>query len=64
MPTQNSTIIKISLRSQGDRPVNILAAELFGGGGHANASGGEYYGPLSSAVQRFLSGYTQFFKKD
>ncbi|MDY4514431.1 MAG: DHH family phosphoesterase [Paludibacteraceae bacterium] len=58
------TKIKISLRSQGDRPVNILAAELFGGGGHANASGGEYYGPLSSAVQRFLSGYTQFFKKD
>ena len=58
------TKVKISLRSQGDRPVNILAAELFGGGGHANASGGEYYGPLSSAVQRFLSGYTQFFKKD
>ena len=58
------TKIKISLRSQGDRPVNILAAELFGGGGHANASGGEYYGPLSAAVQRFLSGYTQFFKKD
>lgn len=58
------TKIKISLRSQGDRPVNILAAELFGGGGHANASGGEYYGPLSSAVHRYLSGYTQFFKKD
>ena len=58
------TKIKISLRSQGERPVNILAAELFGGGGHANASGGEYYGPLSAAVQRFLSGYTQFFKKD
>ncbi len=58
------TKVKISLRSQGDRPVNILAAELFGGGGHANASGGEYYGPLSSAVHRYLSGYTQFFKKD
>lgn len=58
------TKIKISLRSQGDRPVNILAAELFGGGGHANASGGEYYGPLASAVHRYLSDYTQFFKKD
>ena len=58
------TKVKISLRSQGDRPVNILAAELFGGGGHANASGGEYYGPLSSAVHRYLSGYTQFFTKD
>ena len=58
------TKVKISLRSQGDRPVNILAAELFGGGGHANASGGEYYGPLSSAVHRYLSDYTRFFKKD
>ena len=58
------TKIKISLRSQGDRPVNILAAELFGGGGHANASGGEYYGSLASAVQRYLSDYTRFFKKD
>ncbi|MGM9825981.1 MAG: bifunctional oligoribonuclease/PAP phosphatase NrnA [Paludibacteraceae bacterium] len=58
------TKVKISLRSQGNRPVNILAAELFNGGGHANASGGEYYGPLSSAVHRYLSGYTQFFKKD
>ena len=58
------TKIKISLRSQGDRPVNILAAELFGGGGHANASGGEYYGPLASAVHRYLSDYTRFFKKD
>ena len=58
------TKVKISLRSQGDRPVNILAAELFGGGGHANASGGEYYGSLSSAVHRYLSGYTQFFTKD
>ena len=58
------TKIKISLRSQGERPVNILAAELFGGGGHANASGGEYYGPLASAVHRYLSDYTRFFKKD
>lgn len=52
--------IKISFRSQGNRPVNIFAKEIFGGGGHANASGGEYYGPLSEAVQRFLDNYKDY----
>ncbi len=34
-------IIKISFRSKGkENPVNALAKEHFGGGGHANASGG------------------------
>lgn len=32
--------IKLSFRSQGDVPVNIMA-EQFGGGGHKNAAGGE-----------------------
>lgn len=56
--------VKISLRSQGDRPVNIYAHEVFGGGGHANASGGEFYGNISAAVQRFLNTYTQYFRQD
>lgn len=54
--------IKISLRSQGDRPVNILAHDIFGGGGHMNASGGEYYGPLSEAVTKFLDAYPKYFE--
>ena len=33
---------KISLRSVGTFPCNQLAAEFFGGGGHLNASGGEF----------------------
>ena len=57
----SKTKIKISLRSQGDRPVNIFAKDIFGGGGHANASGGEYYGPLPEAVQKFLENYQQYF---
>lgn len=57
----SKTKIKISLRSQGDRPVNTFAHDIFGGGGHANASGGEYYGPLSEAVQRFLKNYQSYF---
>lgn len=55
------TKIKISFRSQGDRPVNIFANEVFNGGGHANASGGEYYGPLKDAVQLFLDNYERYF---
>ncbi|MBO5817083.1 MAG: DHH family phosphoesterase [Paludibacteraceae bacterium] len=56
------TKIKLSFRSQGDRPVNVFASEVFNGGGHANAAGGEYYGPLAEAVQLFLDNYTKYFK--
>ena len=39
--TERDGIMKISFRSKGeDNPVNVLAAEHFNGGGHANASGG------------------------
>ncbi len=55
------TKIKLSFRSQGDRPVNIFAKEIFNGGGHANASGGEHYGPLQEAVQLFLDNYSRYF---
>ena len=56
------TKIKLSFRSQGNRPVNVFASEVFNGGGHANAAGGEYYGPLAEAVQLFLDNYTKYFK--
>ena len=59
----SKTKIKISLRSQGERPVNVFAKDVFGGGGHANASGGEYYGPLPEAVQRFLDNYQKYFNQ-
>lgn len=54
--------IKISLRSQGDRPVNVFAHEIFNGGGHMNASGGEYRKDLEAAVQAFLDHYQSFLK--
>ena len=60
----SKTKIKISLRSQGDRPVNVFAKDIFGGGGHANASGGEYYGPLPEAVQLFIDNYTKYFSQE
>ena len=46
-------MIKISLRSVGTFPCNQVAAEFFNGGGHLNASGGEFYGPLEEAIALF-----------
>jgi len=54
--------IRISFRSQGDRPVNIWASEVFNGGGHANASGGELFGSLQQAVQLFEKSYKRYIK--
>ena len=47
--------IKVSMRSKGDFPVNKICEEHFNGGGHRNAAGGEFYGSLSDAVDKYLS---------
>lgn len=57
--------IKISLRSQGTFPANKVAAELFNGGGHLNAAGGESYLTLADTVSKFeeaLSDYSAFLE--
>ena len=54
--------IRISFRSQGDRPVNIWANEVFHGGGHANASGGELFGSLAQAVKLFEETHKKYLK--
>lgn len=46
-------MIKISLRSVGSFPCNQVASEFFNGGGHLNASGGEFYGTLEEAKEIF-----------
>lgn len=45
--------VKVSMRSEGDFHVNTLCAKYFNGGGHANAAGGEYRGPLRGAIATF-----------
>lgn len=55
--------IRISFRSQGDHPVNIWANEVFHGGGHMNASGGEIFGSLAQAVQLFEKTYKTYIKQ-
>jgi len=55
--------IRISFRSQGDRPVNIWASEVFHGGGHMNASGGELFGSLQNAVKLFEQSFPKYILK-
>lgn len=43
---EDNDYIKVSARSQGDFAVNTYCEEYFNGGGHKNASGGEFYGTL------------------
>ena len=56
--------IRVSFRSQGNRPVNIWAHEVFRGGGHANASGGELYGSLGKAVRLFEQSFPRYLSKE
>ncbi len=50
-PDENK--IRLSLRSKGKFNVNDFSAQYFGGGGHQNAAGGNFYGSLEEAVQAF-----------
>lgn len=45
--------VRISLRSVGNVPCNLMASEYFNGGGHKNASGGEYKGSIEEAIELF-----------
>ena len=46
-------VIRISLRSIGDYPVNTLAQNYFSGGGHKNAAGGKSDLSLEETVKKF-----------
>ena len=53
-------MIKVSLRSVGTFPCNEVVAEFFNGGGHLNASGGEFYGPMEEAVALFKQALVKY----
>lgn len=53
-------MIKVSLRSVGDFPCNKVAAEFFNGGGHLNASGGEFYGTMEEAINLFKQALVKY----
>jgi phosphoesterase RecJ-like protein len=47
--------IKVSMRSKGEFAVNKICEDHFNGGGHRNAAGGEFYGTLAEAMDKFTS---------
>ncbi len=53
-------MIKISLRSVGTFPCNQVAADYFNGGGHLNASGGEFYGTIDEAVELYKQALVKY----
>jgi phosphoesterase RecJ-like protein len=57
---EDKDMVKISLRSKGDFPCNRFAFEIYGGGGHLNAAGGEFYGTIDDAVKKFEEGLAKF----
>jgi phosphoesterase RecJ-like protein len=50
---EDNGMVKVSLRSQGTFPANKVASDLFNGGGHLNAAGGESYIPLTDTITKF-----------
>ncbi len=44
--------VKVSMRSRGSFSVKEICQRYFNGGGHVNASGGEFHGSLTQAVER------------
>ncbi len=57
---EDEGLIKLSFRSQRSFPCNEFAADFFNGGGHLNASGGEYYGPLDKALEIYGEGLKKY----
>ena len=58
---EDKDCIKLSFRSVGDFPTNQFSSTYFHGGGHKNASGGEYYGSFTDAVTEFETALQEFY---
>lgn len=57
---EDEGLIKLSFRSQKSFPCNEFAAEFFNGGGHLNASGGEFYGTYAEALRTYSGGLKKY----
>lgn len=64
---EDADCIKVSGRSVGNFPVNRVCEELFGGGGHIQASGGEFHGSLEECrrlLEESLPKYDKYLKRN
>lgn len=55
--------VKISLRSKGDIDVNFISRELFGGGGHKHAAGGESREGLKEVIAKLEQAINDYVNK-
>lgn len=63
---EDADCIKISARSVDNFPVSKICKELYGGGGHIMASGGEFYGSLDECrriLVEAMGRYDKYFSK-
>lgn len=51
---------KVSFRSKSTFPANEFSSRFFDGGGHRNAAGGQFNGPVNLAVEHFLKCLPQY----
>lgn len=59
---EDSDCIKISARSCMNFPVSEICKDLFGGGGHLMAAGGEWYGSLEECRRIFIQSLHKYDK--
>ena len=52
---EHDSFVKVSLRSRGSFPVNVVSQKHFNGGGHKNAAGGKAFMSLQQAESLFES---------
>lgn len=52
---EDQDYIRVSARSQNDFPVSKVCEDLFNGGGHLQAAGGEFYGTLEECKKLLVS---------
>lgn len=55
--------VKLSFRSKGRFPTNEFASQFFSGGGHLNASGGEYRDTIENSIEYFLKVLRENFSR-
>ncbi len=58
--TEKEGAFRLSFRSKGDFPVNVVAKEYFDGGGHKNAAGGNSYTTLNETMERLKKVFLRF----
>ncbi len=59
---EDSDCVKVSARSNYGFPVSEICKQLYGGGGHLQAAGGEFYGSLDDCRKRLIESMGNFDK--